>query len=154
MKKFSFRLQPVHDLREAKREQAERTLAASSASVRAAADRVEELRREHERSADAAADALGASVIDARQVELALDYLSALGRRGREASARLKELEAERERVRRAAAEAAREAETTARLRERAHARHEQMVAHAEQALLDEMAALAQARAMSGGDVD
>lgn len=152
MKKFNFRLQPVHDLREARSERAEAEFAAAAARVRTAADGVEEVRREHERLGRELAHSLGAGEIDPRLAELSFDYLAALERRAREATARLRELEAERERLRLAAAEAGQEAEATARLRERERERHERTVRLAEQSLLDEMAALAQARGTAGGE--
>lgn len=154
MKKFSFKLQPVHDLREAKREEAERALASASARVRAEAGRVEEARREHERTLLELAEGFAGGDIDPRRAEFSLDYLSSLDRRRREAQARLAQLEAERERVRLHAAEAARAAEATEKLRERARARHAQAALYAEQSMLDELATLAQARAMLGGEGD
>ena len=146
MKKFRFSLQTVHDLREARRDEAERTLAAAARAVNEAAEQLEETDLVHERATDSFASRLQSGEIDPFEAMLSVNYLAALTRRKVETRARLRELEQARERQREMTIEAARSAETTARLRQRQNERHQLEVARTEQQLLDEMATLAQAR--------
>lgn len=149
MKKFRFSLQTVHDLREARRDEAERALAHAAAAVSEAAEQLEETIMVHTRATEAFASKLQSGEINSFEAELSVNYLAALTRRKREAHSRLTELERTREQQREMTIEAARSAETTARLRERQHERHQLQTARAEQQSLDEMATLAQARLLT-----
>ena len=146
MKKFRFSLQTVHDLREARRTEAERALAATARAVHEVAEQLEETKLVQERATDAFASRLQSGEIDPFEATLSVNYLAALTQRKLETHARLRELEQARERQRETTIEAARSAETTARLRLRQSERHQLEVARTEQQLLDEMATLAQAR--------
>lgn len=146
MKKFRFTLQTVHDLRAARRDEAERALATASRVVAEAEEQLAETSSAHARAMEDFAAKLQAGEIDPLDAELSVDYLASLVERKLEAHARLKELEEKREQQREETVEAARSAETTARLRERQHERHQLQMARAEQQILDEMATLTQAR--------
>ncbi len=146
MKKFRFTLQAVHELREARRAEAERALVRADDAARAAAHGVEEIRQTHERAADDYAARLRTGDIDPFGSALSVNYLAALTRREREAHAHLSELEREREIQRAQTAAAARDAQATARLHERQRDRHQREVARVEQEMLDEMATLAKSR--------
>lgn len=149
MKKFRFSLQTVHDLREAQRAEAERSLALASVAVREAAEQLEETDAVHAQATEDFASKLQTGEIDPFDAELSVNYLAVLVQRKLEAHTRLQELEQARERQRETTIEAARSAETTARLRERQHERYQLNAARAEQQFLDEIATLTQARLLT-----
>ncbi len=146
MKKFRFTLQTVHDLREARRDEAERALATASRAVDEAEEQLAETSSAHERAMEEFAARLESGELDPFEAELSVNYLASLVERKLEAHARLKELEERRERQREETIEAARSAETTARLRDRQREKHQLQMMRAEQQILDEMAMLTQAR--------
>jgi flagellar export protein FliJ len=146
MKKFRFSLQAVHDLREARRDEAERALARTATAAQEAAERLEETRDAHARASDAFAGRLQFGEIDPFEATLSVNYLASLLKRERDDHARLQERERVHEAQRAITTEAARAAEATSRLRERQRERHKLETSRAEQEMLDEMATLAQAR--------
>lgn len=146
MKKFRFTLQPVHDLREMRRDEAERSHAQAIAAVAEANGRLDEAENTRREAAESLRRVLQSGQLDPHDVALRSGYLSALIAREADARTRLAALEDERERRRRTVAEAARAAEATAKLRERQSARHHEAVARHEQNLLDEMAVVTAAR--------
>ena len=150
MKKFHFSLQTVHNLREAKREDAERGLVKAATAAQDAAAHLEGVKYIHTSATQAFAVRLRETEIDPQEAALSVAYLAMLVGRRREAHAKLKELEAKHESQRELTVNAARDAKATARLRERQHERHTQQVARSEQEMLDEMATLAQARRSMG----
>jgi flagellar export protein FliJ len=149
MRKLPFPLQAVHDLRELRREEAERELARAAAAVVAATAHLEAAARLHAETAERYAPAR-TGAIDAQEAALRANYLVALALRVREAQAQLAAREREYETQRQRTEAAARAAEVTAKLRERHHARHAAEMAWEEQKQLDEMASLAQARRRLG----
>jgi flagellar export protein FliJ len=146
MKKFRFTLQTVHDLREARRDEAERALFRAASAARAASEQLEETKQTHLRATETYAAKLQEGEIDPFDALLSINYLASLNRRERETHAQLEELEKAREAQRALTAAAAREAEATSRLRQRQRERHHLELARYEQEMLDEMATLAQAR--------
>lgn len=146
MKKFRFSLQTVHDLRETRRDEEERTLVRTANATQEAADKLAETRQAHERATDEYAARLQSGEIDPFVATLSVNYLAALLKREREDQARLQERERIHEAQRMITAEAARAAEATAKLRERQRERHKLETARVEQEMLDEMATLLQAR--------
>jgi flagellar FliJ protein len=146
MKQFQFSLQAVHDLRQMACEQAERELAQAMAQVSEAAARIDEITRLRATAIEVYLAKLQAGALAPHEAALHAHHLHSLAQREAEARVCLGSLERERERRCQLVMEAAREAETTARLREREAARHRAELARAEQKLLDEMATEAFAR--------
>ncbi|MEJ7708486.1 MAG: flagellar export protein FliJ [Pyrinomonadaceae bacterium] len=148
MKRFHFQLQTVHDIRESQRDRAERELAEAAAQVSAGAARLNEAERQLSIAAETYAAMLHAGVIDSYEAAQRANYILTLTRLQQDARTRLAALEREREEQRLAVVEASRAAETTSRLRERQHARHNLEVTRQEQNMLDEIATSAIARQM------
>jgi flagellar export protein FliJ len=146
MKKFRFSLQTVHDLRETRRDEEERTLALTANAAQEAADQLAETRQAHSRATDVYAARLQSGEIDPFDATLSVNYLASLLKREREDQTRLRDRERVHEAQRTITAEAARAAEATAKLRERQRERHKLESSRAEQEMLDEMATLLQAR--------
>src|ERR1043165_3758262 len=93
MKKFRFSLQTVHDLREARRDEAERNLSCKATAAQEAAEQLAETRHTHARASDAFAARLQFGEIDPFEATLSVNYLAALLKREREDYARLEECE-------------------------------------------------------------
>jgi flagellar export protein FliJ len=138
MKRFKFRLETLHHLREQRREAAERQLAQAAAAVLAATAALEEIQRQRDALETKLTQTTG--VVQAAELAMQLDYIQLLDQRETEARAQLAAREREREACRAAALHAARDAEVTEQLRVRQQARHNAEVARAEQELLDELA--------------
>lgn len=138
MKRFKFRLQTVHNLREQQRDEAERALLKATAEVAAGEAALEEMQRQREVAETKMARATGQ--VYAEELALQLDYLDFLAQRERALQARLAELERNREAMRENALNAARDAEVTSQLKQRQKERYEAELAIAEQNFLDEMA--------------
>ena len=139
MKRFKFRLQTVHNLREQRRDEAERALIKAAAEVTAGEAALAELQRQRATAETKMARATGQ--IYAEELALQLDYLEFLAQRERALQARVAELEQQREAARENALKAARDAEVTSQLKQRQIERHQAESALAEQNFLDEMAA-------------
>lgn len=151
MKRFQFRLESVHNLREARRDEAEQQLAQAAAEVLAAAEALAEIERH--RAAVEAKLASATGPLCAAELALQVNYLALLTQREQEARQRLAALEHEREAQRQTTLVATREAEVTGQLRARQQARHTAELARTEQHFLDEMAIAATLRAgQEGGD--
>jgi len=148
MKRVPFPLQTVHNLREMRREEAERQLAQAASAVDEAAAQLEEAIRFHAATAEEYAENYGAGALDPQEAAMRSNYLTALARRIQAARAHLAQRQNEYEAQRRLTITAARNAEVTAKLREHHDARHEAEAARVEQTQLDEMATVAQARRM------
>lgn len=146
MKRFRFSLQTVHDVRSTARDEAERRLASANADVAKANDSVMETRNIRDREADALVVKYRTGDLDPRETALRFGYLEALSRQEAEARDRLIALERTRDRVREATTLAARDAEVTAKLRDRHLARHRAETARVEQVSLDELVVIAAAR--------
>lgn len=146
MKRFRFQLQTVHDLRETRRDEAERSLAEAAQQVFAAAAQLDDANRSLTEAAENYAAMLGDGALDAHEASLRASYLITLTRRREDARTRLAAVEREREVRRQVVVEASRAAEATAKLRERQSARHALETARDEQNNLDEMATSATAR--------
>jgi len=138
MKRFKFRLETVHQLREQRRDAAERQLGQAAAAVVAAAAAVEDIQQQRAQIEEKFARTSG--VIYADELAQQLEYLDWLDQREQAARQQLAAREREREACRQAAIHAAREAEVTDQLRARQQARHHAEVARVEQEMLDEMA--------------
>lgn len=149
MKRFRFQLQTVHDIRETRRDEAERNLAEAAQQVFAAAAQLEEADRSLAAAAETYAAQMRVGALDAHEASLRASYLLTLTRRRQDARTHLDAVERERETRRLASVEASRAAETTAKLRERQRARHALEAARDEQNNLDEMATSATARRLN-----
>ena len=150
MKRFRFSLESVHNLREARRDEAEQQLAQSAAVVSAAAATVEEIERHRAAVEEKLARATGP--LCAAELALQVNYLELLIQYEQAARQRLAALEREREAQRQTTLTAAREAEVTGQLRARQQARHAAEGARAEQHFMDEMAISATLRGGQDGD--
>lgn len=150
MKKFCFSLQSVHDLRLNRREQAERALADKDREVQEAAARLADLENKRATAMRAYAELMRMTdAPDAQEIALRADYIALLERRENDARQRLAQLERERDGLRQKVIEAAREAETTEKLREHQYAQYVRETLRLEQKLLDELAMLRVARRMT-----
>ena len=144
MKRFQFSLETVHNLRELRRDEAERQLAQAAAVVLAAATVIEEM--EHHRDAAEAKLASATGAVNAAELAWQSNYLALLSQREIEARTQLEALERERESKRENVVATTREAKVTGQLHARQYARHTADAARAEQNLLDEMAIAATLR--------
>ena len=147
MKRFQFTLETVHNLREMRRDEAERQLAHAAATAMTAEAAIEELLN-HRAAIEAKLVAGSIGTLCAAEMALHVNYLTLLAQRETEARAQLALLEQEREARRQTAVAASREAEVTGQLKARQHARHSAEAARVEQNMLDEMAIAA---ALRGG---
>lgn len=138
MKRFKFRLETVHHLREQQRDAAERRLGQAAAAVLAAEGVIENIQLQRAKLEEKFARTTG--VIYADELAQQIEYLDWLGQREQAAREQLAEREREREACRHAAVHAARQAEVTEQLRTRQQARHAAEAARVEQEMLDEMA--------------
>ncbi|MER3559162.1 MAG: hypothetical protein C4336_06735 [Armatimonadota bacterium] len=86
---------------------------------------------------------------DPQEIALRADYIALLERQESDARRHLAQLERERDCLRQKMIEAARDAETTEKLRERQYAQHVLETLRLEQKLLDEIAMLKIARRMT-----
>jgi flagellar export protein FliJ len=146
MRRFRFSLQPVHDLRQLRLDEAEREFGRASQEVAAAAAALAEAGRVRLAATEAYSAALTRGSLDPHEIMLRNDYLTSLALQERESRERLEALARELDRRREAMAAAAREADATGKLRERQLARHRAEADRAEQLNLDDMATLATAR--------
>jgi flagellar export protein FliJ len=137
MKRFRFSLQAVHNLRELRREEAERRFVQAASAVTAAASAIEAIHKLRALLEGEISEATGPLCI--ADLALRMDYLDALARREADARSQLAQLEQECETQREAAVAAAREAEVTGQLRARRQDRHVSENARIEQNFLDEM---------------
>ena len=91
MKRVSFPLQAVHDLREMHREQAERQLAQAVAAKAEAAAQLDQAIRRHAATVESYAQTYGSGELDPHEAAMRSNYLAALVRRIQEARAHLAE---------------------------------------------------------------
>lgn len=149
MKRFHFPLQTIHAMREMRRDEAEKILAAAMARVNDAAAALAEAERVLCAAAETYAMRLQTGVFDQHETAMRASYLTTLSRRADEARVRLAEAERECETHRATVIAAARDHEATTRLRARHLARHELEMSRHEQNMLDEMATLSSARRLT-----
>ena len=149
MKRFNFTLQTVHNVREIRRDAAERALAAVAVELQAAQMQLETVQRQRH-------SAMEKYVLlhQSREIEAALfashtDYIGSLGLRERQARVVILQVEEKITVKRKVLTEASRQTETTANLRERQRERHHHEMAQHEQKILDEMAVVATTRRLS-----
>ena len=146
MKRFQFRLQSVHDLRQQRRDEAASALGAAAARVDAARRHLTSANEARLRVTSEYLSSLEAECFDPRSAALRSSFLAHLAQRESEAAAKLAAAEREHDGVLRTAVESARAAETTTRLRERQQALHAESAARSQQQALDELATLGAAR--------
>jgi flagellar export protein FliJ len=146
MTNFRFKLQPVHDLRQRRRDDAERALASAAAAVEAARERLAEATRARINVAAQYLALVESETFDPHALAMRAGFLARLSEAEAEARAAVTSAERACEAARLSAVEAAREAEATARLRDRRQNEHAELAARTQQAALDEHATLANAR--------
>jgi flagellar export protein FliJ len=146
MKKFKFTLQTVHDLRESRREKAERELADANSELYRANAQLEEVVRARQKALDRYMVLYQSNELDVSMIGAHTDFLGSLFKREQEARVFITEVEMRLEEKRRGVTEAMRETETTAKLRDRQREVHRKESNRHEQTMLDEMAAMAAAR--------
>lgn len=146
MKKFKFTLQTVHDLRESRREKAERELADANSELYRANAQLDEVVRARQKALDRYMMLYRATELDVSMIGAHTDFLGSLLKRENEARSFITEVELRLEEKRRGVTEAMRDTETTAKLRERQRELHKQETNRHEQTMLDEMAVMAAAR--------
>jgi len=146
MKRFKFSLQSVHDLRESRRQVAERELADANGELYRANAQLEEVVRSRQKALERYLLIYQSREIEVSMITAHTDFIGSLFRREREARAHILDVEAKIEQKRRAVTEALRDTETTAKLRDRQRQQHELEINRNEQITLDEIAVLSVAR--------
>jgi flagellar export protein FliJ len=146
MKKFKFSLQTVHQVREFKRDNAERDLIAAGVELDKAKAHLEEVLSLRQKAVNQYFDLHQTSQIEASTVVMHTNYIGSLMELERLARNLIATKERHVASKREVLVEASRQSETTANLRERQFERHVLETARKEQLLLDEMAVLAVAR--------
>lgn len=154
MKRFRFPLQSVHNWRESLRDEAERRLGQAIAEVKKAHAKLEEATRARAVATETYLKQLQAGAINPHEIALMSNYLSQVIERETEARRQLMALEEEQETRRLVLAAAARDAEATAKLRERQSERHEAANSRDEQNMHDELATLAAAHRLIQTDAN
>jgi len=146
MKKFRFSLQTVHNVRELKRDNAERDLVAAGVELDEAKAHLEEVLSLRQKAVNQYCDLHQSSQIEATTVVMHTNYIGSLMELERLARHSIARNERHVASKREVLIEASRDSETTANLRDRQFERHVLETARKEQLLLDEMAVLAVAR--------
>jgi flagellar export protein FliJ len=146
MKRFSFTLETVHNLRERARQEAEAELARASGAVMRAAEELAEARRKREQAMDDYVQTFLDGRLSFPETTLRAGYLVVLAERIAEAERQLTERERECEAARQKLVTVTAAAEATAKLRDHQFARHRAALEREEQQQLDEIAMLKAAR--------
>lgn len=146
MKKFTFSLQSVHQLREMNHEQEQLKLADIQVEQNEALSRLQSAEENRQKAMEQFSEKIESSHPEATELQLSMDYLTVLYHREREARNHLAKIEEIYDQQKQMVAEAARAAEVTAKLRERQHNRHKLEQLRHEQKELDEMVTLKSAR--------
>lgn len=149
MKRFQFSLQAVHNVREMRRDAAERALAAVQAELRAVQAQLETVVRRRHSAMDNYLLLHQAKEIEAAAFASHTDYIGSLSLLERHVRAMILQVEERIASKRQALTEASRQTETTANLRERQRERHHFEIAQHEQKVLDEMAVVGVARRLA-----
>jgi flagellar export protein FliJ len=148
MKRFKFTLQTVHDLRESKRESAERDLTEAANEVYRAYRLLEEVIRARQRALDNYLLLYQTRELEITMVSAHTDFIGSLMQRERESRDYVVEVEKRLTSKRQALTEALRATKTTAKLRDKQRERHDLELGRNEQSMLDEMAVMSVARRM------
>lgn len=149
MKRFNFSLQTVHNVREIRRDAAERALAAVAAELQGAREQLERVLRQRQAAMDKYLLILQSQEIDAVTFASHTDYIGSLVLLERQARVMILQVEERITVKRKVLIEASRQTETTANLRERQRERHHLETAQHEQKMLDEMAVVAATRRLA-----
>jgi flagellar export protein FliJ len=149
MKKFTFTLQTVHQLRERRRNGAERELATAGLELEKAKAHLIEVLEMRQQAVNRYVALHQTSQIEASTVAMHTNYIGSLMELERLARNSIAHNERQVAIKREKLIEASREEETTANLRDRQFERHVLETARKEQILLDEMAVMAVARQRS-----
>ena len=146
MKRFTFSLQTVHNVREIRRDAAERALAAVAAELQGAQGQLESVLRQRQLAMAKYLLILQSQEIDDVNFASHTDYIGSLVLLERQARVMIQQVEERITVKRKVLIEASRQTETTANLRERQRERHHLESAQHEQKMLDEMAVVASTR--------
>jgi flagellar export protein FliJ len=149
VKRFKFSLQAVHNVREVRRDAAERDLAAVAAELRVAHAHLDKVLHKRQMALENCLVLQQSQAIEAVTLASHTDYIGSLILHERHARLLILQIEERVEGKRKVLTEAARQTETTANLRERQRERHHLEMAQHEQKLLDDMAVLASTRRRS-----
>lgn len=149
MKRFKFSLQAVHNVREIRRDAAERALAAVAAELQGAQEHLERVLTRRQSAMNNYLLLHQAHKVEAATFATHTDYIGSLILLERRARALILQVEERIASKRQVLTEASRQTETTANLRERQRERHHLESAQHEQKVLDEMATIAVARRLA-----
>lgn len=149
MKRFQFSLQAVHNIREMRRDTAERELAVVAAELKAAQERLETVLRQRHTAMDKYLLFQQSKAVEAATLAWHIDYIGSQFLLEHQVRAMTLEIEERIASKQQALIEASRQTETTANLRERQRERHHVEIAQLEQKVLDEMAVVAAARRLA-----
>jgi flagellar export protein FliJ len=149
MKRFHFSLEVVHNVREMRRDAAERAMAVVAAELQGAHSQLERVLRQRQ-SAMAGYLLLHQSTeIEAAHFASHTDYLGSLILHERQARNMILQVEEKLVVKRKALIEASRQTKTTTNIRERQRERHYLEIAQHEQKVLDEMAVASATRRLA-----
>ena len=151
MKRFQFSLEAVHNVREMRRDAAERAMAAVAAELQGAQAQLEQVLRQRQSAMANYVLLHQSTVIEAAHFASHTDYLGALVLHERQARITILQVEQKLTVKRQALTEASRQTKTTENIRERQRERHHMEIAQHEQKALDEMAVVAVARRLAMG---
>ncbi|HET6975115.1 MAG TPA: flagellar export protein FliJ [Pyrinomonadaceae bacterium] len=146
MKRFEFSLQAVHNVREIKREAAERELVLATRELSRANEQLQEVLQHRESAVNEYLALHQSEEVHAHTIATHMDYIGSLLENERFARSVIRNLEKNVDVRRGELTEASRQSETTANLRERQRDRYRQELAREEQKILDEMAVIAVTR--------
>jgi flagellar export protein FliJ len=149
MKRFHFSLEAVHNLREMRRDAAERALAVVAAELQGAHAQLEKVLRQRQSVMASYLLLHQSTEIEAAHFASHTDYLGSLLLHERQARLMILQVEEKLILKRQALTEASRQTKTTTNIRERQRERHHLEMAQHEQKALDEMAVVALARRLA-----
>lgn len=149
MKRFQFSLEAVHNVREMRRDAAERAMAAVAAELQGAQAQLEKVMRQRQSAMENYVLLHQSTKIEAAHFASHTDYLGSLSLHERHARVMILQVEEKLTLKRQALTEASRQTKTTTNIRERQRERHHLEMAQHEQKVLDEMAVIAVARRLA-----
>ena len=152
MKRFQFSLQTVHNVREIRRDEAERALAAVAAELQGAQVQLEAVQRRRQIAMDNYLRLQQSNIAEATVFASHTDYIGSLFLLERQSRAMILQVEQRFASKQQLLTEASRQTETTANLRERQRERHHLESAQDEQKVLDEMAVIASSRRLAAAN--
>lgn len=143
MKRFRFSLQSVEDVRNARRDAAERDLVRIESEINMARSILDQAIEKRVNAIKDYIELLTRGVNDTQEVNLKVNYIQSLALREKFERERIVELQNNRDNKRNNVIELSRQAEILGNLHEKHRLNHEKEAARVEQQMLDELAVMA-----------